>query len=126
MQHIINKKEGVNIKSVKINEYLRINASVMKKNADYPQLKLHKVWKQLGNRLLIEYDLTFANKRVYQIRVNSEPGANVDDVKKFVNDWNHCKYESIWKNRRQQLIDHEVKVAEAKIKNLKNEIKEMK
>lgn len=126
MQHTINKKEGVNIKSVKINEYLRINASVMKKNADYPQLKLHKVWKQLGNRLLIEYDLTFANKRIYQIRVNSESGANVDGVKKFVNDWNHGKYENLWKNQRQQLIDHEVKVAKAKIKSLKNKIKEMK
>lgn len=98
----------------------------MKKNADYPQLKLHKAWKQLGNRLLIEYDLTFANKRVYQIRVNSEPGASVDDVKKFVNDWNHSKYEDIWESQRQQLIDHEIKVAEAKIENLKNEIKEMK
>lgn len=105
---------------------MRINVSVMKKNADYPQLKLHKVWKQLGNRLLIEYDLTFANKRIYQIRVNSESGANVDDVKKFVNDWNHGKYENIWKNQRQQLIDHEIKVAKAKIKSLKNEIKEMK
>lgn len=105
---------------------MRINASIMKKNADYPQLRLHKIWKQLGNRLLIEYDLIFANKRIYQIRVNSESGANVDDVKKFVNDWNHDKYENIWKNQRQQLIDHEVKVAEAKIKNLKNEIKEMK
>ena len=126
MQHTINKKEGVNIKSVKINEYLRINASVMKKNADYPQLRLHKIWKQLGNRLLIEYDLTFANKRIYQTRVNSESGANVDDVKKFVNDWNHGKYENIWKEQRQQLINHEIKVAEAKIKNLKNEIKKLK
>lgn len=98
----------------------------MKKNADYPQLKLHKVWKQLGNRLLIEYDMIFVNKRIYQIRVNSESGANVEDVKKFVNNWNCGKYENTWKSRRQQLIDHEVKVAEAKIKNLKNEIKEMK
>lgn len=97
----------------------------MKKNIDYPQLQLHKVWKQLGNRLLIEYDMIFANKRIYQIRANSESGVNVDDVKNFVNDWNHGKYEDTWKNRRQQLIDHEIKMAEAKIESLKNEIKEL-
>lgn len=98
----------------------------MKKNTNYPYLKLHKIWKQLGNRLLIEYDMTFDNNHIYQIRVNSEPNIDINNIKQFVTDWNNGKYRNKWKEKRQELIKHEIQMAKAEIQKLKNEIKEMK